>query len=90
MQQRQCKPENAVASPHPLCAVTLQRFSTYPFISLPPMLAPKSQRGTARARAPHCKTHEIPGSGSAAPLDLGEWIFLNLSWLTQHLCNQPT
>lgn len=71
MQQRQCKPENAIASPHHLCAVTLQRFSIYPFISLPPMLAPKSQRGTACVRALHCKTHESLGSGSAAPLDLG-------------------
>lgn len=31
MQQRQREPENAIASPHHLCAVPLQRFSIHPF-----------------------------------------------------------
>lgn len=52
MQQRQRMPENAIASPPHLCAVTLQRFSIYLLVSLPPMLPESPSEDSALQNSP--------------------------------------
>lgn len=86
MQQRQHKPETAAASPHLLRAATFCRGFLSPHSHSFPCLPCQHQSPSEELLSGLCRTPESPGSGSAAPPDLGEQ-FLHLSWLVQHQCN---